>query len=138
MCCDQRVSDILGKGFDLSKMKEIQPLIDFVQGYKKYPINAWIKVPAFKLRLYTRRTKRLLGKKLMETLDLASFEISEKYRGKGLFTRFIELVESYAAELGLVVFVECVHNERLRTFLERRGYMLVQDQSYWINISDNK
>lgn len=112
-------------------MEEIQPLIDFVQGYKQCPINAWVKVPAFKLRLYTRRTKHLLGEQLVETLDLASFEISERYRGKGLFTRFIALVESYAAELGLVVFVECVHNERLRAFLERRGYIPVQDRCYW-------
>jgi GNAT superfamily N-acetyltransferase len=110
---------------------EIQPLIDFAQGYEQYPINAWIELPAFKLRLYTRRAKRYLGESRVETLDLASFEIPERYRGKGLFTRFIALVESYATELGLVVFVECVHNERLRAFLERRGYMPAEGQCYW-------
>jgi len=111
-------------------MEEIQPLIDFAQGYKRYPINEWIEVPAFKLRLYARRTRRHLGGKMEETLDLASFEVSEQNRGKGLFTRFIELVESYAVELGLVVYVECVHNKRLRAFLERRGYV-AQDLSFW-------
>ena len=109
-------------------MSEIQSLIDFVQKSKQS--NKWIEVPAFKLRLYIRRAKRCLGGELVETLDLAAFEVSERYRDKGLFTRFLALVESYATELSLVVFVECVHNERLRGFLKRHGY-IERDLCYW-------
>jgi GNAT superfamily N-acetyltransferase len=57
-----------------------------------------------------------------ETLDLASFEIDPDSRGKGLFTEMLGLIEKYAWENDLTIFVENVHNTRLRDFLIRRGY----------------
>lgn len=83
--------------------------------------NAWIQEPHMKI--YVRRSKRSLDVHLIEScLDLASVEVSEKYRGKGLFTKFVERFEQAAEDLDRTVFVESILEPRLVGFFEGRGY----------------
>ena len=104
---------------------KIEPIIALCERYKEFgpfPMRAWIKLPDFRIEIYIRRTKRHIDGQIEETLDLASFEIEETFRGKGMFSEMLGLVEDYAFAEGLTIFVESVLNERLRGFLSRRGY----------------
>jgi len=57
------------------------------------------------------------GKKCV-TLDLASFEVYKK--GEGTFTTFLR--EAHANNIWDATYIECVHNSRLRKWLERHGF----------------
>lgn len=111
----------------------IEPLIAFCEK-ERWPWSntAWLTLPAFKIQIYVRNTKRYLGDQLVPAIDLANFEIPEAYRGQGLFTKLLTLVEEYAKSVNVAVYIECVHNARLRSFLERRGYVKHQDISYFL------
>lgn len=62
---------------------------------------------------------------VVDTFDIANITVSAELRGAGLFTGMLGeielLVEKSARHRG--VFVENVMDERLRAFLERRGYL---------------
>lgn len=86
--------------------------------------NKWIK--SRKMKIYIRRSMRQVGMKMTPCLDLASVEVDENHRGKGLFTKFLEKFENAAKEMNRVVFVENIQNERLKNFLLRRKYKFYQ------------
>jgi GNAT superfamily N-acetyltransferase len=78
--------------------------------------RAWLE--DYPVRVYMRRSKRLVNGALLDFTDVAAIEVEEAYRGKGYFT---ELVETLLG-LGHNVCVECVHNERLRHRLHITGW----------------
>lgn len=63
------------------------------------------------LAIYVRRSHPARG----TNFDIANITASE--RGTGAFTAFLDQYEPQYQ-----LFIECVVNERLRGFLERRGY----------------
>jgi hypothetical protein len=56
---------------------------------------AWVHEPEFKV--YTRKNMHLLNREVAcDCLDIATIEVDEEHRGKGVFTRFLTLVEEEA------------------------------------------
>lgn len=71
------------------------------------------------MTLYVRRVERARG----WCLDIASVDIEESYRGKGIFRLFLGMVEDHHTFDELRI--ECVGNERLHPFLLGRGYSVL-------------
>lgn len=57
-----------------------------------------------------------------DCLDIATIEVDEEHRGKGVFTRFLTLVEEEAEKRHMAVWVESIQEPRLIPFLKARGY----------------
>lgn len=84
--------------------------------------NKWIYLPEYRLNLYYRITRRLIDGSMRDTIDLATIEIDEEFRGKGYFTSFLVEMEKLADKYSRVIFVESILNDSLYSFLCRRGY----------------
>lgn len=84
-------------------------------------------------KIYLRASRRLLGGKVLDTIDLATVELHEEFWGKGVFSQVLAQVERKAAEHGRAVFVENVLNPIIDGALRRRGYCRRDDElsSYW-------
>ena len=101
----------------------------------KWPPNQWIEEPH--MRIYVRRSLRMLGNnkdgenKLTPCLDVATIEVDEEKRGKGLFTLFLSRVENEAKNLHRNVYVESIQEPRLVKFLTKRGYEFVPNTCEW-------
>lgn len=81
-------------------------------------IREW--VTAKEGNIYIRRTCR----RSIQTIEIANVEIFPQFQGKGIFTELLNYIEKYAKDekYPLVVYVESVHNDRLKEFLYKRGY----------------
>lgn len=114
----------MAKDYNLFKIEinPIEPVIELCNRYRGFAVCEWIEIPTFKMNIYIRRAKRLIEKEITDTIELANFEIPVQHRGRGFFTSFLKIIESYSLENNLVVYVECVHNKNLRDFLVRNGY----------------
>ena len=84
--------------------------------------NQWIYFPEFHLNLYYRITRRLIDGSVVDTLDLATIEVDDGFRGKGFFAAFLDDVEILADKYSKTIFVESILNENLYIYLMRRGY----------------
>jgi GNAT superfamily N-acetyltransferase len=94
----------------------------------KYPSNVWIQER--NISVYVRKSNRyLLDKKITSCLDLASVEVEERHRGKGIFTAFLSRFEKAAHDTNRVVYVESILEPRLREFLKTKGYAIVPGSS---------
>ncbi len=101
----------------------LESLDDFIKNSKNiYSRNAYVKEPSFK-SLYVRMTERTFEGKRYPTLDLANIEV--KKPGQGVFTALIKRLRETYPEL--VLFVECVHNERLQEKLKSIGFTLQEN-----------
>lgn len=73
--------------------------------------------------LYVRKSKRDIGTGYYRCFDIARVVAkAEAMMGKGYFTLLLNELERHLEGINTTVYVECVHNERLAGFLERRGY----------------
>lgn len=86
--------------------------------------NTWIY--GRRIKVYIRRSNRLINDKIMSCLDLANVEVDENYRGIGIFTKFLDDFEFNAIQMKRVVYVESIPNLRLYNYLLRRGYKLTK------------
>lgn len=89
--------------------------------------NRWILMGD--MRVYARKGTHLIEGRLERCLDVASIEVEEEARGRGLFTEWLAGAERAAKKRGLVVYVENVLNPDLGLFLTRRGYSKVGESS---------
>lgn len=96
----------------------------FLSASRLWPANAWLYHARF--RAYVRISARYIGDKQCTTFEIASIEIPEQRRGKGLFTQFLKDV--FALTDCEYVFIENVLNARLAEHLERDGW--VRDSMY--------
>lgn len=92
--------------------------------------RAWIVVPG--LQVYVRLTQRYLNGQLWDTLDLATLQADEP--GSGALSTWMPEVESFADDMSRIIYVENVINERLRDWLERRGYQLELQTNSWYRL----
>lgn len=83
--------------------------------------NTWIKYPNFEV--YVRKGYHLLEGKQAITFDVANIHVHEEARGKGIFSTWLDMVETMAHEEGFdAVYVENLLNPLLANFLVRAGY----------------
>lgn len=85
--------------------------------------NAWIEIPHGKV--YVRLTARPIGKvRLLGTpewiscLDIASVEIDEEHRSKGIFKNWLKHAEQLADKRNITIYIENVLNDRLKKFFK--------------------
>lgn len=77
------------------------------------------------MEVYLRHSTRKINGETHHFIDVANVLVYEK--GQGSFTAFIDFLES----LGVNIYVENVHNTRLRKWFEQRpGYALVYDTNF--------
>lgn len=76
------------------------------------------------LSVYLRITSRHFPghSSLVNTIEIASIDVAEKYRGTGVATQLFETVETTADETDRLVYVESVLSDRFAGWIERRGY----------------
>lgn len=80
--------------------------------------RAYIREPGFS-SLYVRMGPRTLnGTAHRVVLDLASIEVEEDLRGRGILTALIERLQA----VGIIIYVESVVNDRLAAWLPRNGF----------------
>lgn len=96
-------------------------LIEFLSvKRRRWPANSWLYHTGFKT--YVRIGARYIEGKLCTTFEIASIEIPERRRGKGLFTQFLKDV--FVLTDCEYVYIENVLNDRLAEHLERSGWVL--------------
>jgi hypothetical protein len=78
------------------------------------------------MKVYVRKGRHLLkpGGKMQVCLDIASVEVDEDKRGKGIFSNFLE--KAHEMNPWDATYVECVHNQDLAVFLMKSGWMMVE------------
>jgi GNAT superfamily N-acetyltransferase len=84
--------------------------------------NEWISLPEFHMKLYYRLTSRYINHVIRDSIDIASVEIDEEFRGKGYFAKFMIAIEKMAKNNARVVYVESVLNFELYSSLLANGY----------------
>lgn len=82
--------------------------------------NQWIREKD--ISIYVRKSKRNVCLVTTDCLDIASVEVDEGKRGKGVFKTFLSRFERTAKSLDRISFIECVQNLRLRDYLLQEGY----------------
>jgi len=77
------------------------------------------------IQVYVRKSDwRVLGGSRIPALDVANAHVRpERFRGHGLFTRWLARAEQEADRRGVIVYLENVGNRRLWDFYLRRGYL---------------
>lgn len=86
-------------------------------------MEGWARIRQYKMKLFARRFAReRVGRKCYPVLEVVDVRVQLRYRGKGLFTAFLEELEQLAKAEKSAVRFALVINERLAEFLARRGY----------------
>jgi hypothetical protein len=82
--------------------------------------NSWIR--GNMLAVYVRKHpgQQLFNGDILTTLDIANVVCDEP--GRGIFTMFLNEAERISP---YPIFVELIHNRRLRSFLLHRGYIII-------------
>ena len=74
------------------------------------------------LRVYVRKSNRVLDSTVVACLDIGNVTVKEKRRGQGVFSAFLGRFEEAARTSNRAVLVESIMEPRLYAFLLRRGY----------------
>lgn len=104
----------------------VNQLKDFVEKNKNaiYCHPQWFEDD--NMKVYVRKGRHILqGSKLQVCLDIASVEVVEDKRGKGIFTEF--LAKAHEINPWEATYVECVNNTNLAAFLLKSGWMMAQN-----------
>lgn len=84
------------------------------------------RLKSLKLDVYVRQGEREFDSGTYWCLDIANIIVNKKYRSRGLFTSLLGNLEKIP---NLAIYVECIQNTRLITFLINRGYQLDNPKS---------
>lgn len=80
--------------------------------------NAWLENKY--MRVYVRRSRRMIDSVIEETFDVANISVYPKYQKQGYFKSFMQYIET----LGLTIYVESLSNSELTEMLLKHGYIL--------------
>lgn len=82
--------------------------------------NAWLKPRS--LDVYVRKSRRMYHGEIVKAFDIASISVNARWRGRGVFTRWLdEAIPAIPSDFK-VIFVENVLDGRFRDFFLRRGF----------------
>lgn len=62
-----------------------------------------------------------------KAIVLSSVEVAAHHQRQGRFSRYLEMIESFASSHDLIVVIELVHNPMLAAALLRRHYEVITD-----------
>lgn len=86
----------------------------------KRPINQYVGDDS--LNAYLRVTKRYIDGEHANTLEVANVAVDEDVQGKGIFKKFLEIIEHLAKKYNRLVYIESVLNDFLIDKLPTYGY----------------
>lgn len=95
----------------------LDEFINHCKGHPGWPSNSWVREPGFK-DLYLRVTQRYLLERKWNVIDVANCNV--EHEGQGTFKRLIIRLKTDYPTFG--IYLENVHNERLREGLPRMGF----------------
>lgn len=98
----------------------VSQILNFWTGPKR---NTWLQNPY--LKVYVRKGNHYIENKIEKCLDIANVEVTEEYRGLGIFQAVLEriLIEFK----GEIIYVESILNEDLIPFLKRYNFKIVNE-----------
>ncbi len=86
---------------------------------KIYLTNRWLETK--KIKVYVRRSQRLINGSQFTCFDIANINVKESQRGKGIFTEFLN--KAHEMNPWEVTYIENVNDERFRKFFEKQGFI---------------
>ncbi|MGB8346340.1 MAG: hypothetical protein WCD86_15760 [Ktedonobacteraceae bacterium] len=89
------------------------------QAETRWQYRVWLETAA--MRVYVRKTRRLLAGIVRNSLDIAAIEIAEEQQGKGLFSAFMTNVHTLNPYE--VTYLEHAHNPLIETWCVRHGWV---------------
>lgn len=102
----------------------LHDILEFTKFPGLYPRSKYFYVGTFSI--YIRNTKIYFPSKQVHALVISNITNDDvSSRGNGLLRRMLDELESCR-----VVSFECVHNNRLRKFLHKRGYSCIDSDSH--------
>lgn len=113
-------------------MTEANTIVRALKAFMVSPArNTWLplKEEGVPMIAYVRKGFHLVhvdDKEARSCLDLASFEVEEVHRGRGLLRTLVQVVEDTARSHGLCIYIENVLDEKLQVFFANtRSYKRV-------------
>ncbi len=95
-----------------------------------FPRNIWISDDIIKV--YIRKSKRIINGEMLDFFDIASIEISEESRGGGIFTSFMtEFISRYP---DFNVYVESILNPAIEHVLKKFDFKYKDKTEFDINM----
>ena len=91
-----------------------------IQAETRWQYRVWLETTA--MRVYVRKTRRLLAGLMRNSLDIAAIEIAEEQQGKGLFSAFME--KAHSLNPYEVTYLEHAHNPLIEVWCVRHGCAL--------------
>lgn len=86
----------------------------------KRPINQYVGDDS--LNAYLRVTKRYINGEQVNTLEIANVTVDEDMQGRGVFKKFLEIIEHLGKKYDRLVYIESVLNDFLIDKLPTYGY----------------
>lgn len=80
------------------------------------------------MQVNLRIMKRFVQDDCEEVLSIVGMFVKEPFRGKGIFSRFLQ--EAHRANPTKYTFVENVYEDRLKDFLIRNGFKVIDKEGY--------
>lgn len=106
----------LGGIYEFIKMK---PIAASLKSFLESPLrNEWIGDDTIKV--YVRKSRRNIEGQMIDCLDIATVEVEEEERGKGIFTDFLK--DAIALNSFTCIFIENVQQDWFAQFFMRQGF----------------
>lgn len=90
--------------------------------------NHWLNLP--KIKVYVRKSKRIIDGKIINFFDIASVEVSKTSQKKGVFTKFLQSLLIDYPEQNL--YIESILNPILFDFLERYKFKIHNKENMYL------
>jgi len=73
--------------------------------------------------IYLRKSKRYINGSFKECIEIASVEVFEDFRKKGIFKSLLLFIETIAKNNNQCVFIESIISDILLKYIQRIGYI---------------
>jgi len=123
------------------KLKLTEKLRSFIKKKEtenRVHLNEWLYIEEIGLQTYVRYSTRFIDDRRCEALDRAYTCIAPKFRGRGFYSVVFEVFEEVAKEFGLLLYIESVISNIVKSKIKRSGYLLKSpaESSYYKDFSD--
>ncbi len=116
----------------------------FITEEPTFPNSRWFILNKNIGSVYLRRGTRRVDESRKNFITIANIQIKERYRGKRLFSLFIQELQELIKGTNYVgLYAECVHNAILQSYFVRHGWntdhnclneLDIVEHNYWLAI----
>ena len=107
-------------------IKDIENMLKKAENSKR-PINDYVGNED--LMAYVRVTKRYIEGEMVKTLEIANVSVDEDLQGRGIFKKFLQIIETLAKKYERMVYIESVLNDILINKLPSYGYTQLENSN---------